>query len=130
MPDPTRFETEWVDYFLRYADALRLPGLTLIVVLVPNKFTAYLPMIEGPAQGDGAALLNGLEVRLRVQRIPTVNLTSVFRARAGQALMSGHYLYWIDDTHWNAAGVDLAAAQVSGEIYALRAGGSSHRKSG
>ena len=40
--------------------------------------------------------------------VPVVNLLPVF----AQATAQGQRLYWRDDTHWNDAGIRLAAQEL------------------
>jgi len=49
---------------------------------------------------------------VREAQIPVVNLTETFRAQAAQDLASGRYLYWLDDTHWNARRIAIAASEI------------------
>ncbi len=41
-----------------------------------------------------------------------INLTPVFAVAAARSLDRGEYLYWLEDIHWNARGIALAAATV------------------
>ena len=45
---------------------------------------------------------------LQAQGIPVVNLMPVFRNATEQR----QRLYWQDDTHWNDAGIRLAAEEI------------------
>lgn len=91
-------------------------GITLVVVLIPDKEQVYrerLPASLGTASGpfpDSA--LNGIEKGLKDGGVRVVNLLAPFRAAA----QKGELLYWPDDTHWNSRGMDLAATQVGESI--------------
>jgi hypothetical protein len=128
--DPETLASAWARYFSRYATALHPHGLTLLVLLVPNKLTALTPALDGDAQGDGTRALEAVERDLASYGVPVLNLAELFRTRSKNAVSTGRYLYWIDDTHWNSVGTELAAAELAREIYALRSTASSQRKSG
>jgi hypothetical protein len=42
-----------------------------------------------------------------------LNLTPEFRKQAEALLARGEYLYWLDDTHWNAEGIRVAAQEIA-----------------
>lgn len=58
---------------------------------------------------SGTPLLSTLATALTAAGVPALDLTDAFRERARRDLARGQYLYWLDDTHWDGAGVALAA---------------------
>jgi hypothetical protein len=109
----------WSGYLGWYAGKLRGHGLKVVVLLVPDKYTVYGPLTPDASwEPEGGRLLAGIEERLRSSGIPAVNVTSLFRARAAEGLSRHEYLYWRDDTHWNARGIALAADAVWQEVSA------------
>ena len=56
-----------------------------------------------------APVLDALAADLRTGGIPTVNPLPAFQS----ATASRTRLYWRDDTHWNDAGIHLAAEKVT-----------------
>jgi hypothetical protein len=119
--DPQPAITAWSDFLNRYAGELQKRDLRLVVLLVPNKYTVYGPLtLGGPREAEGARLLAGLADRLRASGLPVVDSTPLFVAQAALRLPRHEYLYWRDDTHWNAAGIELAAEAGSREMGALR----------
>jgi hypothetical protein len=96
------------------AAELRRDNLDLLVVLVPDKYAVYGPLLEerDPLTQAKDAFLDRLETALRPTGIPVVNLLPVFRQQAGVLLDRGEYLYWRDDTHWNRIGISVAAHEV------------------
>jgi len=98
-------------YFSWLATELRRENLELLVVLVPDKYTVYGPLLQEPATSD--SYLERLAAALRPTGIPLVNLLPVFRRQAGDLLDRGEYLYWRDDTHWNATGIGVAAREIA-----------------
>ena len=94
---------------------LRERGITLIVLLVPEKeqlHPAALPPDIRRAITPSLALLDALEAELRTRNIPVANPLPAFQA----ATASGTCIYWRDDTHWNDAGIRLAAETVWQEM--------------
>ena len=98
---------------------LALQHRELLVVLVPQKYTVYGPLLErsgGAALPDDGGYVDRLEARLRERGIAVVNVTGPLRDAARTALARDTYVYWLDDTHWNAAGVRVAAEAVAPEL--------------
>jgi lysophospholipase L1-like esterase len=100
------------------ARQLATRNLRLAVVLVPNKYTVYYPYLQDeprPPPG-GLAYLSALEQGLRADAIPAINLGNVFPAEAKREYEAGNLIYWRDDTHWNARGIQIAAATVAARL--------------
>lgn len=95
----------------RIARGLRERGTTLVVLLVPEKeqvhFQALSPA-DRQALASGPQLFADIETGLEQEGVPVVNLMPVFR----KATAAGQRLYWRDDTHWNDAGIRLAAEEL------------------
>jgi hypothetical protein len=113
-----RFETnpderEAATNVLRVVAALPERGFDVRVLLVPMKYTVYRPLLQG-ADGHEPSrpFLTRLEHRLRDSGIMVVNLLAPFQAAAADAMERDRTIYWRDDTHWNAAGVGIAAGEV------------------
>jgi hypothetical protein len=88
-----------------------------VVLLVPNKYTVYGPLTVGsPGAAEGGRLLAGIADRLRDSGVPGVDVTPLFAAQAAAGLPRHEYLYWRDDTHWNARGIRLAADAIWQEV--------------
>jgi hypothetical protein len=102
-------------YFSWLAAELRRDNLDLLLVLVPDKCAVYGPLLQEPdaVTEDADPYLDRLETAVRPTGIPVVNLLPVFRRRAGDLLDRGEYLYWRDDTHWNATGISVAAGEIA-----------------
>jgi hypothetical protein len=103
-----------VRYFRWLGAKLAAAHFSLLVVLVPRKYTVYAPLLATPDPGPEASVryLGDLESRLNAEGIAVVNLTPPFRAAAETSLARGSYIYFPDDTHWNAAGAGLAAREI------------------
>lgn len=86
-------------------------GMRLVVLLVPEKeqvFARALPEADRRALAQGPALFAAIEAGLKDAGVPVVNLMPVFQ----DATAKGQRLYWRDDTHWNDAGIRLAAEEL------------------
>ena len=112
---------------------LRAQGSELVVLFIPFKAQVYLPLLEAsfPAAELESALRSslgnpqapGLEVLMR-NRLALNDLMREFCAREGIAfldltaelqstLRTGRNVYFPDDSHWNAAGHEVAARALS-----------------
>lgn len=98
-------------FLVELASALSSDGMTPIVLLAPSKYTVYYRLLAGdqPPPGDTVHPLAALEAGLRRRGIRALDLTERFQDQARRDLEQGTYLYWLDDTHWNANGVAVAA---------------------
>lgn len=93
------------------AEGLHERGMALVVLLVPEKEQIHLqalPLERQQALANGLELLTAIAEGLESNGVPVVNLLPVFQA----ATARGQRLYWRDDTHWNDAGIRLAAEEL------------------
>jgi hypothetical protein len=100
--------------YMQLQNAVRATGNQLLVLLVPDKYTVYYPLLDGAGaeSAPGDLPLAILSRDLRARDIPVLDLTPVFRREAADALRDGRYIYWPDDTHWNPDGVKIAAREI------------------
>jgi hypothetical protein len=130
------------------ARLVRSQGGELVVMLIPSKAQVYLPLLEerfAPGelrQAVGLCLREqpyapSLELLLR-NRLALNQLMRDFCATEGVAFLdltaelqsraqSGHNVYFPDDSHWNAAGHETAAAALAGFVKARGFQGSFYR---
>jgi hypothetical protein len=103
-----------VEYFTRLSHELHKDKLRLLVLIVPTKYTVYGPLLLEtiPSARDGASRSEKVEQALRAGNIDVLNLTAALRRRAAEDLVGGEYVYYRDDTHWNARGIACAAEEV------------------
>jgi hypothetical protein len=120
---PLRPERAEADFIRWLREELRKDNLDLLVVLVPNKYSVYQPLLDdpGPAPADPTPYLTYLEDEIRGVGVPVVNLSTTLRAAAAAALERDDYVYWRDDAHWNADGIAIAAREISRAWWELRA---------
>lgn len=108
-------------YIAWLANRLALQGQRLLVVLAPQKYTVYAPLLAEPDPGPGRPeYFAQLERRLRTRGIAVVNLTEPLRAAARDALAEDSLVYWRDDTHWNPAGHAVSARAIAPVLVNLR----------
>ncbi|HMO50449.1 MAG TPA: hypothetical protein PKE26_06025 [Kiritimatiellia bacterium] len=91
-------------------------GILWVMLLMPEKEQVYrdwLPVAvrEGP-KPLYPSIFESLAPALREAGICVVNPLPVFREAAAR----GELLYWPDDTHWNEAGMELAADVIAEAI--------------
>ncbi len=95
----------------KIAAGFREQGVSLVVLLVPEKEQIHwraLSPADQRALAGGERLLADIEQGLEAAGTPVVNLLPTFR----EATARGQRLYWRDDTHWNDAGIHLAAEKL------------------
>jgi hypothetical protein len=119
--DVGALSSAWGAYLKTFADRMAQRNLETVVLLVPNKFTVYSPLLKAvPAQPGGELLMAGIQRELRRANLPVVNVVSIYQSDAEKELAQKSYLYWRDDTHWNANGIEVAAQQLLPCIEATR----------
>lgn len=89
--------------------------IRLIVLLVPNRYTVYAPILAGK-DGPWTHFLDNLDLQLHGAGIETVNGLDVYRAGAKQEVESGQLSFYREDTHWNAHGVERIAKPLADTI--------------
>ncbi len=101
-------------YFVALKTQLEEKGIGLLVLLVPDKYVVYHDLIAPPSPlPERRPFLDIVEDRLVADQVPAVNLTPHFREKANALLARDQYIYWMDDTHWNAEGIHEAAQEIA-----------------
>jgi hypothetical protein len=105
----------WTALFTSLSNELAKRDLKLMVLLVPEKYTVYEPLLEkgDDSAPEGPLYLDVMEKQLAAAGVHTVNLTPVFRENVGRLAAIDVDLYWADDSHWAPAGIALAARELS-----------------
>ncbi|MBM4298691.1 MAG: hypothetical protein FJ143_13215, partial [Deltaproteobacteria bacterium] len=96
------------------AERLASHRLRLVAVLTPDKYTVYEPLLKdadhrGRTEGN---YLDRVEAALREADIPVINLTGFLQQKARELYARNTYIYWHDDVHWNALGIEIAAQEI------------------
>jgi hypothetical protein len=113
-----------LDYWIKLNQELGKLEFRLLVVLVPNKHTVYRHLLEGEQKQPrgGQDLLPELASALRAAGVAAIDLTPVLKQHADAAFKHNKYVYWRNDTHWNADGVGIAADEIVRTFPELRKG--------
>lgn len=124
-----------LDYWRWLRDDLQRAQLDLLVVLAPSKYRVYRPFVVDPRpvrrEPDDSWVQFAAD--LRAAGVSVLDLTPFLSVEVARSLEHGEYLYWLDDVHWNAHGVAVAAAVIQDRwrvpasscgLPALRQGGS------
>jgi len=120
--------TAKTDFFVKLNARLEKRGLRLLVLLVPDKYVVYHDLIvPAPRPSDRMPFLSAVEQHLASADVPVLNLEPLFRKRAAELLPGDDYLYWLDDSHWNARGIHEAAEAVAGKINSVVGGAGDNR---
>jgi hypothetical protein len=107
-------ESEEAGYFSQLSASLKERGVKLAVVLIPEKYTVYAPLLaKRPAGIDEKHYFEYLQLELEKRGVTALNLVPSLTETAKEGLPSGTYYYWPDDTHWNARGIEHSARAIS-----------------
>lgn len=123
-----------VGFLKRYIEYAQAPALelnmlgtpeimerTACVFFIPEKYRVYRPWIENaePVSEPAAGLVT-LQNYFGAHAIPVIDLTPALQRAASTALQDKQFVYWRDDTHWNAQGIASIVDQVEGCMKADR----------
>jgi SGNH hydrolase-like domain, acetyltransferase AlgX len=102
-----------VKYFKWFEKKLARDGLTFVVLFVPRTVAVYGDLVS-PQQPALAweAHYRALQAQLEAEGIVVVNPIPALRREARARLARGEYIYQLDDTHWNAAGIAVAVDEI------------------
>jgi acetyltransferase AlgX (SGNH hydrolase-like protein) len=94
-------------------------NLHLVVLLVPNKYSVYGPLVKDPSAPRPSGLpLQRLADSLKAHDVSVVNVSEALREQAASDLPQNEYVFFVDDTHWNERGIGVAAQAL---VEALKA---------
>lgn len=91
-----------VDTIVEYQKVLESRGIRLFFLPVPNKESIYYRFLKNK---NRPVYLEKIVKGLEAQGIQTIDLQRVFEKISGP---KDDFLYYTDDTHWNARGVRVA----------------------
>ncbi len=83
------------------------------VFLVPAKYRVYAPLLDKPETNLPNAQWEYLSDLCATLSLPCHDLTPALAAEAGKALADGEFVYFPDDTHWNARGIRAAVRAMA-----------------
>lgn len=88
------------------------------VFFIPSKFRVYRELLD---EGNPGRLPNTQYEFLRAQcaanGLPLVDLTGPLAGEAARLIDQGDYVWYPDDTHWNEAGIAVAAREVAAYVH-------------
>jgi hypothetical protein len=96
-------------YFDFYSRELAKRGLQVYVILIPNRYTLYGPLVDN-YRPTGPRYLDKLEAALRDKKVPVMNTLPLLESRAAEDVVTGNLPYYREDHHWSAEGVRRIAA--------------------
>ena len=98
---------------LRILGTPEIMSRTACVFFIPEKYRVYKPWIEhGPAISEPAVGLAALHTHFDAHHIPVIDLTPALQKAAAVQIKQGKFVYWRDDTHWNANGINAIVPAV------------------
>ena len=106
-PRPNEDIRRIADILSGYRDALRRRGIEFLFVPIPNKETYFYDLFPDKSEPN---LLKGLEIELKARNLAFVDTLAAFKEH--RKLHAAEYPYHLDDTHWNARGVEIVAGLV------------------
>ena len=104
------------DYYAYFRQRLQQRGLAAWVILVPNRYSLYGPLTDGPAAVPGPAYLDRLEAALASRGVNVVNGLRVLGPHAAADLATGRMSFYREDHHWSPLGVERIAAATAGAL--------------
>lgn len=89
-------------------------GTPDLIVFAPEKYRVYGQLLDqDPAAGLPQAQLAHLAQVAAALDVPLLDLTGPMLERSRELLPEGKLTYWRDDTHWNPAGIEIAARELA-----------------
>jgi SGNH hydrolase-like domain, acetyltransferase AlgX len=67
---------------------------------------------QGGGKERRKLLLNLVQEALEQADISVINLLNILQEKAQEYYQKNLYIYWRDDVHWNARGVELTAQEM------------------
>ena len=97
-----------------FSSKLSLENLDFTVVLLPSSYSSYHKLIENPKYTmPTSSFLMRFHKQLEERGVRVINLEKDMRQATERAYREGKYLYWRDDTHWNADGIEVASGLIA-----------------
>jgi len=109
LPASSEKLNSWVEILKTYSDYFTQRGIRFIFMPVPNKENIYYDLL---AERRKPEFLIHLLQKVEAEGIETVNLQTAFET----ARNNGIFMYQTDDSHWNRAGVEIAAERIGKKL--------------
>ena len=108
LTDPRKL-AETIETIVGYDSYFSGKGIRFMYLPVPRKENIYHDLIPNTPK---PTLLPELVEKLESRGVTVIDLSDAYRASRKRNVL----LYHMDDTHWNAAGVEIAAAAIAGQL--------------
>jgi hypothetical protein len=105
--------TEPCDWSLYEREIKSVAARIGMLVFVPEKLRLYQPLIAGEAPLPPSPALAFVRRLAADMGVPAVDLTPVLQDAALAGAPEGRFVFWRDDTHWNGAGIEVAARAIA-----------------
>jgi len=105
--------TEPCDWSLYEREIKSVAARIGMLVFVPEKLRLYQPLIAGETPLPPSPALAFVERLAADLKVPALDLTPVLKDGARELAREGRFVYWRDDTHWNGAGIAMAARAIA-----------------
>lgn len=113
-PETAAVIAESVAYSKSLHDEAARLGLRYLAVLLPVKTGVYQHLLASPASpAVPPGTMTETERQLTAAGIQVLSLFGPLTTRAADLWARRQYVYWRDDTHWNAAGIATAAEAIA-----------------
>ena len=107
-----------------WRDQLARRGMDSWVLLMPSRYTVYGPWLESGQAREGILrmeeYLNRLSRQIRRRGIHTLNALPIYRTSVEEEFETGELLFYREDNHWNARGVELIARVLADSLLSTR----------
>lgn len=111
---------EVLDSLEAFGRLCRARGITLAVLLVPDKYTIYGDGVPGRGTDMGPAFRAALQTGLRERGLLALDVVPALAAEAGRR---DSLLYYTDDTRWTPFARRLAAREIARQLEVLAPSG-------
>lgn len=85
-------------------------NIKFVFVPLPNKETVYFDKVPLESEPN---YISQLLANLQEEGVETLNLQHIFREERKK---NEHLLYQLDDSHWNAKGIEIAASELANKL--------------
>jgi len=117
-------------YLMTLKTELQKLNLDLAVLVVPTSYHVYASSITDPAAPTPSdEPLRRLTETLLANGVFAVNVTEAMKQQAVDGLSRRSYTFFLDDTHWNERGIEIAAKTFVDARRRADAIGAGHRES-
>jgi hypothetical protein len=116
-------------YLITLRNELKKLNFDLAVLVVPTSYHVYASSINGAAAPRPSdAPLERLTETLNANGVFAVNVTAALKQQAADGLSRRSYTFFLDDTHWNGQGIEIAAKTFVDARRRADAIGAGHRE--